>query len=132
MEKINEWFKFAFPWIWRDTPTSPTTTPLNGAVDVEKGDGAIVDVTSTIKHAKQTNTRITENLKHQRNLQASQASSLMAAQAAAMGLPAESATAIGNFAASTVAKSFSFAQAAAVHRSDTSANQWTIPLASTS
>ena len=44
----------------------------------------------------------------------------MAAQAAAMGLPTESATAIGNFAASTVAKSFSIAQAAAVHRSDTS------------
>ena len=45
---------------------------------------------------------------------------MMAAQAAAMGLPTGSASAIGNFAASTVAKSLSFAQAAAVPRPDTS------------
>ena len=46
---------------------------------------------------------------------------MMAAQAVAMGIPPESATAIGNYAASTVAKSISFAQATTGHRSDTSA-----------
>ena len=95
-------------------------SPSHEPEEAPKGDGAIDDVTSTIKHAKQTNTRISGNLKHQRNLQVSQASSMMAAQAAAMGLPTESATAIGNFAASTVAKSLSFAQAAAVPRYKTS------------
>ena len=46
---------------------------------------------------------------------------MMAAQAVAMGIPPESTTAIGNYAASTVAKSISFAQATIGHRSDTSA-----------
>ena len=52
----------------------------------------------------------------------------MAAQAAAMGLPADSATAIGNFTASTVVKSLSFAKVAAVPNSDTRKSEEYPPL----
>ena len=95
-------------------------SPSHETEETPKDEGATNDVTSANRHAKQANTRISGNLRHQRNLKVTQASSMMAAQAAAMGLPADSATAIGNFTASTVAKSLSFAQVAAVLRSDTS------------
>ena len=92
----------------------------HGPGETPKDEGVTNDTTTASKHAKQASTRISGNLKHQRNLRVTHASSMMAAQAAAMGMPADNATAIGNFAASTVAKSLSFAQVAAVPRSDTS------------
>ena len=88
--------------------------------ETPKDEGAISNVTRTNRHAKQANSKISGNLRHQRNLKVTQTSSMMAAQAAAMGLPTGSASAIGNFAASTVAKSLSFAKVAAVPRPDTS------------
>ena len=90
-------------------------------LDEEEGDDANDDVIITNVQAEQNNTRMTSNLKHQRNIQATHASSSMAAQAVAMGFPPESATAIGNFAAKTVVKSFTFAQAATGTRAGTSA-----------
>ena len=88
--------------------------------ETPKDEGATNDVARTNRHTKQANSKVSGNLRHQRNLIATQASSMMAAQAAAMGLPTGSASAIGNFAASTVVKSLSFAKVAAVPRPDTS------------
>ena len=102
-------------------PTSPSSPPPSEVLDEEEGDGANDDVIITNVQAEQNNPRMTSNLKHQRNIQATHASSSMAAQAVAMGFPPESAAAIGNFAAKTVVKSFSFAQAATATRAGTSA-----------
>ena len=97
--------------------------------ETPKDEGATNDVARTNRHTKQANSKVSGNLRHQRNLKATQASSMMAAQAAAMGLPTGSASAIGNFAASTVAKSISFAQVAAVPSTSNSGQNPLLPRA---
>ena len=95
-------------------------SPSHESGETPKDVGATNDATRTNRHTKQANAKASGNIRHQRNLKATQASSMLAAQAAAIGLPTDSASAIGNFAASAVAKSISFAKVAAVPRPDTS------------
>ena len=54
-------------------------SPSHEPEETPKDEGAMNDVTSANRHAKQANTRISGNLKHQRNLKVTQASSMMAA-----------------------------------------------------